>query len=160
MGTPCDELKAQWPMWDTSLLPTQEPYWYCQKETELGQEWRPLGCTYLCAGEPADVFTARMRALKEWLVQRHEVRVHRVLPVLIACHPAVSSKSHAPAAFQSRIVVFCHVAVLRALLGKKIENCESVECSMADLVADVLVVDASRTPDPKPQAPNPTTHTP
>ncbi len=74
MGSPCEELKPQWSMWDTSLLPKHEPWWYSEADAGVSQqEWRPRGGTYLCAGEPADVFTARMQQLKEWLVQRPEV---------------------------------------------------------------------------------------
>ena len=62
-------------MWDSSLLPKQQAWWY--SEDDAGgvsqQEWRPRGGTYLCAGEPADVFSRRMQQLKEWLVQRPEV---------------------------------------------------------------------------------------
>jgi broad specificity phosphatase PhoE len=35
-------------------------------------EWRPTPATYLCAGEPVDVFKPRMVALKAFLEAREE----------------------------------------------------------------------------------------
>jgi hypothetical protein len=42
---------------------------------------------------------------------------------------------------QRHIVVFSHWAVLRALTGKSFDNCESWECGVEELLADVLVAD-------------------
>jgi hypothetical protein len=61
-----------------TLLPKHGPWWYTGTGAEVNQqEWRPSGGVYLCPGEPADVFSQRMRALKSWLQQRPEVTLLR-----------------------------------------------------------------------------------
>ena len=61
-----------------TLLPKHEPWWYTGTGAEENQqEWRPSGGLYLFPGEPADVFSQRMQALKSWLQQRPAVTLLR-----------------------------------------------------------------------------------
>jgi hypothetical protein len=146
VGSPSEDLKAKWCSWDTTLLPNSQSWWFTAASGGVGQpEWRPSGGVYLCPGEPSGVFAARMRELKSWLLQRPEVMRHaslqrldvNILLMLFIC-PAIM-RSTTP--LQTRIVLFGHWAVLRALTGNNFENCESCECSVEDLVADVHVED-------------------
>ena len=60
---------------------------------------------------------------------------------LLSAVPPACCASPAPNR-QTCIVIFSHWAVLRALTGRNFDNCDSSECTLADLLADLRVVDA------------------
>lgn len=117
------ELSNEFPLWDYSLLQPQHRWWYHDpafepRRTKKGEvvngyvEWRPDGY-YAVAGEPTEVFRARMRALRQWLETRPE----------------------------SRIVLVCHWAVARALTGESLANCEVKTLEMSEILQDPLIDD-------------------
>ena len=59
----------------------------------------------------------------------------------MTCDVLCVSRCTSLSPLQSRIVVFSHWAVLRALTGHNFENCDSNEFNLDDLLADVRVVD-------------------
>lgn len=116
-GRPAAGLKKDFPddMLDWSLLPGIDCWWYdpsrlpsvyssfFEEEEEnvsstLTNEWRPHGDgqIYCVVGEPMSVFTRRMDALKEWLMNRPE----------------------------KRILAVGHWAVFRHFLGTEMDHCQ------------------------------------
>ena len=58
----------------THLRQPEGSDWWYNKESNAADyhEWRPTPATYLCAGEPVDVFKSRMMELKSFLQSREE----------------------------------------------------------------------------------------
>ena len=84
--------------------------WWYVPGASPEEEWRPSGY-YACPGEPAAAFMARMRLLRSFLAQRPE----------------------------QTICVLCHWAVIRALTGLSVPNCEVKVCRMEQLLQEPFV---------------------
>jgi broad specificity phosphatase PhoE len=109
VGRTRTELAAEFPGWDLSLL-GGGVWWYAHPEDREYTEWRPKG-TYACLGEPADVFSSRMRLLRGWLAAR---------PEKVIC-------------------LVCHWGVARALTGVSFENCDFKSFALADLLDEPFI---------------------
>lgn len=110
VGQPRSALAAKYAAWDFSLLPHNDAaWWYTQLPSLTGgaavPEWRPKG-TYVCPGEPQDVFHERVADLKQWILSRPE----------------------------KEIMIVAHWGLLRGLFGLNAENCGIHVLSCADFL--------------------------
>lgn len=97
VGRKVDELQSEYPNWDFSNITKNKNWWY-EASKEGYKEWRPNdNATYLCPGEPSDVFRNRLIKAKQWLLSRPE----------------------------EVVVVTTHWGVIRGLTGHSFENCEA-----------------------------------
>ena len=111
VGSPVAKLVARFdPEW--RLQETLREWWWYQGDVSwTDSEWRPPG-KYLCAGEPRDVFTARMVELMAFLRTQ--------------CNDPPSGR-------ESTICVVAHKQVVYALTGVKANNCECVQVRLSQL---------------------------
>lgn len=109
VGRSKEELAAEFPDWNFDLL-VERVFWYELPEGQDYTEWRPKG-TYACHGEPAEVFSRRMKSLRDWLEGR---------PEKVIC-------------------VVCHWGVARALTGLSFSNCEARSFGMDEILREPFI---------------------
>ena len=109
VGRSKEELSSEFPDWNFDLL-VDKVFWYELPEGAEYSEWRPKG-TYACHGEPAEVFSRRMKTLRGWLEER---------PEKVIC-------------------VVCHWGVARALTGLSFSNCEARSFSMDEILREPFI---------------------
>ena len=111
VGSPVAKLAARFdPEW--RLRETLREWWWYQGDASWkDSEWRPPG-KYLCAGEPRDVFAARMVELMAFLRTQ--------------CNDP-------PSGDESTICIIAHKQVVYALTGVKANNCECVQVRLSQL---------------------------
>eukprot|EP00277_Geminigera_cryophila_P002767 CAMPEP_0179423140 /NCGR_PEP_ID=MMETSP0799-20121207/10834_1 /TAXON_ID=46947 /ORGANISM="Geminigera cryophila, Strain CCMP2564" /LENGTH=235 /DNA_ID=CAMNT_0021197381 /DNA_START=96 /DNA_END=803 /DNA_ORIENTATION=+ len=101
VGTTSSALSSSWAEKGWDFQGLDETWWYTNDKWRE-TEWRREG-KYVHAGEPEEPFRQRLQVFKSWLLARPE----------------------------RRIAVVAHWGTIYGLTGKSLENCESLEVSLA-----------------------------
>eukprot|EP01032_Pedospumella_encystans_P019099 gene19099-21724_t len=128
VGRSRSELQCEFPHWDLSAVPEDQPWWYVHpsrmnkvecveqsinvKSGVIDDPGSGNG-TYCCEGEPSHVFAQRIQQLKQYLNDRPE----------------------------QYMVVVAHWGIIRALTGQEFKNCEMKLVKTSEFLENPLVSD-------------------